>query len=122
MSQYRRPATGRGIIHIQSTRNNTIVTCTDLAGNTRCSRSGGLVGFRNSRKSTGFAAGVAADQVAQRALQMGISWVVLRVRGLGYGKESAVRALLKSRLRIRRIEDRTPTAHNGCRPRKPRRT
>ncbi len=111
-----------GIAHIQSTFNNTIVTFTDLAGDTVTWGSAGARGFVGSRKSTPFAAQITADAVAQKAKELGVRSVGVRVRGPGMGRESAVRALQLAGLKITSIKDVTPIPHNGCRPPKKRRT
>jgi small subunit ribosomal protein S11 len=111
----------KGIIHIQSTRNNTILTLTDLQGNSKCWTSAGSIGFRNTRKSTTYAAQAAAERLASKALNLGFNVVVVKIKGLGYGKDSSVRALYKSQLYITKIIERTPIPHNGCRAPKKRR-
>lgn len=121
MSQFLKKFNEKGILHIQSTRNNTIITLTDLQGNTKFWSSAGNIGFKNSRKSTKYAAQAVADKVAIKALQLGFDSVILKVQGLGYGKLTAIRALSKSKLTVTQIIERTPIAHNGCRPPKKRR-
>ena len=111
----------KGIIHIQSTRNNTILTLTDLQGNSKCWTSAGSIGFRNTRKSTTYAAQAAAERLANKALNLGFNVVVIKIKGLGYGKDSSVRALYKSNLIITKIVEITPIPHNGCRAPKKRR-
>jgi len=111
----------RGIVHIKSTFNNTIISLTDAEGNALMSQSGGTVGYKGSRKSTPFAAQRAAENCAAVAKKMGITQVDLRVKGPGSGRESAIRAIQSSGLEILAIEDVTPLPHNGCRPRKKRR-
>jgi small subunit ribosomal protein S11 len=111
----------KGIIHIQSTRNNTILTLTDLEGNSQCWTSSGSIGFRNTRKATTYAAQAAAERLANKALDLGFSSVVVKIKGLGYGKESGVRAIYKSKLDITKIIEITPIPHNGCRAPKKRR-
>lgn len=120
-SQFLKKSNEKGIIHIQSTRNNTVLTLTDLQGNTKCWSSGGNLGFKNSRKSTSYAAQAVAELIAAKAVNLGIESVILKTKGLGYGKSAAIRALSKSKLSITQIIERTPIAHNGCRPRKKRR-
>jgi small subunit ribosomal protein S11 len=110
-----------GIAHIRSTFNNTIISITDLEGNTIAWSSSGTVGFKGSRKSTPFAAQKAAEKVAEKAMKMGVREVEVLVNGPGAGRESAIRSLAASGLKIRAIEDVTPIPHNGCRPRKRRR-
>jgi small subunit ribosomal protein S11 len=109
------------IAHIQSTLNNTIITITDLKGNTKTWSSSGNVGFKGSRRSTNYAAQATADHVARAAIQLGIKSVEVKIKGLSYGKESALRGLLLGGLLITRISDITPMPHNGCRPPKKRR-
>lgn len=121
MSQFLKKLNEKGIVHIQSTRNNTTITLTDLQGNTKFWSSAGNIGFKNSRKSTKYAAQAVAEKVAIKALQLGFDSLVLKVQGLGYGKLTAIRALSKSKLIITQIIERTPIAHNGCRPPKKRR-
>ena len=111
----------RGIAYIQSTFNNTMVTITDLDGNTVAWGSGGATGFRGSRKSTPFAAGITADQAARRAAESGMRQVEVRVKGPGSGRESAIRSLQAAGLGVTSIVDVTPIPHNGPRPRKRRR-
>ena len=121
MSKYIKKSYQKGIVHIQSTRNNTILTLTDLEGNTQFSTSAGNLGFRNARKSTPFAAQMAAELLATKALNLGFSSIIVKVKGLGYGKESGIRALYKSKLYIVKILETTPISHNGCRAPKKRR-
>jgi small subunit ribosomal protein S11 len=111
----------QGIVHIQSTFNNTIVTVTDKAGDALCFASAGTVGFKGSRKSTPFAAQRAAEICAEKATKFGMREIEVRVKGPGAGRESAVQALAGSGLNIKVIEDVTPLPHNGCRPPKKRR-
>ena len=111
----------RGVAHIKSTFNNTIVTITDTNGDTLCYASAGTVGFKGSRKSTPFAAQRAAEVAADRATKFGLKEVEVRVKGPGSGRESAIRALQAIGLEISAIKDVTPVPHNGCRPRKKRR-
>jgi small subunit ribosomal protein S11 len=110
-----------GIAHIKATFNNTVVTITDLNGDTICWASGGTLGFKGSRKSTPFAAQRAAESVAQQAQKLGVRQVEVRVKGPGSGRESAIRTLQAAGLEIKSIEDVTPLPHDGCRPRKKRR-
>jgi small subunit ribosomal protein S11 len=121
MSKFLKNIQQKGIIHIQSTKNNTLITLTDLQGNTKFWTSAGTLGFKNSRKSTTYAAQAAAEHLAKKALVLGFSSVILKMKGLGYGKESTVRALYKSRLIITKLIEQTPVPHNGCRPPKKRR-
>jgi small subunit ribosomal protein S11 len=109
------------IAHIKATFNNTVVTITDLNGDTLSWASAGRLGFKGSRKSTPFAAQRAAEIAAQEAQKMGVRQVEVRVKGPGSGRESAVRALQAAGLDIKSIEDATPLPHNGCRPPKKRR-
>jgi len=111
----------RGIAHIQSTFNNTIVTITDTAGDTLCTMSAGTAGFKGSRKSTPYAAQRAAEACAEKASKFGVKEVEVRVKGPGAGRESAITALQASGLTVKVIEDVTPLPHNGCRAPKKRR-
>lgn len=110
-----------GYAHIQATFNNTLITITDTGGNALSWTSSGAHGFRGSRKSTPFAAQVAAEDCAKKAMEHGVRSVGVFVKGPGAGRESAVRALQASGLRITMIKDVTPIPHNGCRPPKRRR-
>ena len=110
-----------GIAHIQATFNNTIVTITDPQGNVLCWSSTGVVKFSGSKKATPFAAQVAAEDAAKKAMSMGIREVEVFVKGPGSGRESAIRALQAAGLTITSIRDVTPIPHNGCRPPKRRR-
>ena len=110
-----------GIAHISATFNNTTVTITDPRGNTIAWGSSGKAGFKGSKKSTPFAATVAAEQCAREALGMGMKRVHVRVQGPGSGRESAIQSLAAAGLQIRSIKDVTPIPHNGCRPPKRRR-
>ena len=110
-----------GLVHIQATFNNTIVTITDQQGNTLSWKSSGSLGFRGSRKGTPFAAQQAAMNAANMARDHGVRSVDVRVRGPGSGRESAVRALAAAGIDVRSIRDVTPIPHNGCRPPKRRR-
>ncbi|MFN2544223.1 MAG: 30S ribosomal protein S11 [Actinomycetota bacterium] len=110
-----------GQAHIKSTFNNTIVTITDLQGNTLSWASAGNVGFKGSRKSTPFAAQLAAEAAARRAQEHGLQKVDVFVKGPGSGRETAIRSLAAAGLEILGIQDVTPVPHNGCRPRKRRR-
>ena len=111
----------QGQVHIQSTFNNTIVTVTDLQGNTLAWTSTGGAGFKGSRKSTPYAAQLAASQAAKQAMDMGMREADVFIKGPGPGRESAVRSLQAAGLRVRSITDITPIPHNGCRPPKKRR-
>lgn len=110
-----------GIAHIQSTFNNTIVTITDVNGNVITWASAGSVGFKGSRKSTPFAAQLAAEQAAKKALEQGMKSIEVYIKGPGAGREAALRSLQAAGLRIDLIRDVTPIPHNGCRPPKRRR-
>ncbi len=111
----------RAVVHIKATFNNTLITVTDLDGDTICSKSAGSVGFKGSRKSTPFAAQQAAQNCANAAKRNGVREVEIRVKGPGAGRESAISALQQAGLRIASIEDVTPLPHNGCRAPKRRR-
>ena len=111
----------RGAAHIQSTFNNTIVTITDMNGNAVSWASAGEMGFRGSRKSTPFAAATAAETAAKAAMEHGMNYVEVYVKGPGSGRESAIRALQTAGLEVSLIKDVTPIPHNGCRPPKRRR-
>jgi small subunit ribosomal protein S11 len=110
-----------GQVHIFASFNNTIVTVTDTQGNTVCWGSSGSAGFKGSRKSTPFAARLAAEQAIKAAVAMGIQEVDLYIKGPGPGRESAIRAVQSLGLKVRSISDVTPVPHNGCRPPKKRR-
>jgi small subunit ribosomal protein S11 len=110
-----------GMAHIQSTFNNTIVTITDMTGNTLAWSSAGACGFKGSRKSTPFAAQLAAQEAAKKAMEHGLKQIGIEVNGPGAGREAAIRALQASGLKVTQIMDVTPVPHNGCRPPKRRR-
>ncbi|MDC0721872.1 30S ribosomal protein S11 [Nannocystis bainbridge] len=110
-----------GVVYINSTFNNTLITITDVNGNTIAWASSGVRGFKGSRKSTPFAAQLAADDAARKAQDHGMQTVSVRVSGPGAGRESALRGLQSAGLRISSIKDITPIPHNGCRPPKRRR-
>jgi small subunit ribosomal protein S11 len=110
-----------GIAHIQSTFNNTMITVTDVSGNVLCWATAGAQGFKGSRKSTPFAAQVAAEECSKKAMEHGIRQLSVYVKGPGSGRESAVRALQAAGIKISLIRDVTPIPHNGCRPPKRRR-
>ena len=110
-----------GVAHIQSTFNNTIVTITDLSGNVIAWSSSGLQGFKGSRKSTPFAAQMAAEDAVRKAKEQGMRKVQVYIKGPGAGRESALRSLQLAGLTITMIRDVTPVPHNGCRPPKRRR-
>jgi small subunit ribosomal protein S11 len=110
-----------GRAYIQSSFNNTLVTITDPQGNALCWSSSGAAGFKGSRKSTPYAAGLAADAAARTAMEQGMRHVDVFVRGPGSGREAAIRSLQAAGLAISSIVDHTPIPHNGCRPPKKRR-
>ena len=111
----------RGRVYIHATFNNTIVTITDQRGGVIAWGSGGTVGFKGSRKSTPYAARLAADKAGRDALDMGLQEVDIFVKGPGPGRESAIRAIQGLEIAVNSITDRTPVPHNGCRPPKKRR-
>ena len=125
----RRTATARKVkrtlssaqVHIYASFNNTIVTVTDLQGNTVCWASAGSAGFKGSRKSTPFAARLAAEQAMKSATAMGIQEVDMIIKGPGPGRENAIRAVQAAGIKVRSSADITPVPHNGCRPPKKRR-
>jgi len=110
-----------GVAHIKSTFNNTVVTITDSRGNTISWSSAGVVGFKGSRKSTPFAAQMAAENAAREAMEHGLKEVEVYVKGPGAGREAAIRSLQAAGLEVNLIKDVTPIPHNGCRPPKRRR-
>ena len=110
-----------GVAHIKATFNNTIITIADNQGNVLVWASAGKAGFKGSKKSTPFAATVAAEQVGREAVGMGVKRLDVRVQGPGSGRESAIQALAAVGLQIKSIQDVTPLPHNGCRPPKKRR-
>ena len=110
-----------GVAHVNATFNNTIITITDSHGNAVSWGSSGKAGFKGSKKSTPFAATVAAEQAAREALTAGVRRVHVRVQGPGSGRESAIQALAAAGLTVKSIRDVTPIPHNGCRPPKKRR-
>lgn len=111
----------RGIAHVHASFNNTIVTITDVNGETLCWDSAGTMGFKGARKSTPFAATRAGESSGSKARKLGVIELEVRVRGAGSGRESAVNGLTASGLKVTAIEDHTPIPNNGCRPRKRRR-
>jgi len=117
----RRNVEAEGIAHIKATFNNTLVTITDMAGNVVTWGTSGKAGFKGSKKSTPFAATVAAEQCGREAVNLGMRRVHVRVQGPGSGRESAIQALAAAGLQVRSIRDVTPIPHNGCRPPKKRR-
>ena len=110
-----------GVVHIQATFNNTIVTITDMNGNVIAQSSPGQVGFKGSRKSTPFAAQLAAQNALKKAMALGLKTAEVRVKGPGVGREAAIRALQVDGFSVTVIRDVTPIPHNGCRPPKRRR-
>lgn len=110
-----------GVAHIKSSFNNTIITFTDQDGNTLSWASAGNVGFKGSRKSTPFAAQMAAEQAARQAMEHGVRRVDVVVRGPGSGRETAIRSITNAGIEVTGIKDVTPVPHNGCRPAKRRR-
>jgi small subunit ribosomal protein S11 len=110
-----------GVVHVQATFNNTIVTISDQEGNTISWSSAGSLGFRGSRKGTPFAAQQAAYEAAKKAVESGMQQCEVRVKGPGGGRESAIRAINNAGIRVVAIRDTTPIPHNGCRPPKRRR-
>ena len=110
-----------GIAHIKATFNNTIISITDLEGNAVAWASSGTIGFKGSRKSTPFAAQLAAESAAKQAHEHGVRKVEVRVKGPGSGRETAIRTLQANGLEVGSIKDVTPVPHNGCRPKKKRR-
>lgn len=111
----------KAVVHIKATFNNTLITITDMDGDTICTSSAGCVGYKGSRKSTPFAAQQAAQRCAGMAMRNGVREVEIKVKGPGSGRESAISAMQQAGLRISSIEDVTPLPHNGCRPPKRRR-
>ncbi len=110
-----------GIVHIKVTYNNTIVTITDMKGDTLCWATAGTCGFKGSRKSTAFAGQMAAQQAADKAKKFGMKEVDVRVKGPGSGRDLAITAIAQSGLTVKTLEDVSPLPHNGCRPPKRRR-
>lgn len=112
----------KGTVHVQATFNNTIVSITDDKGNTVAWKSSGSAGFKGSRKSTPYAAQIAAEKAIENAKEYGLAKVDVVIKGIGSGREAAVRALMSSGIGLVSIKDVTGIPHNGCRPRKARRT
>ena len=110
-----------GIMHVKASFNNTVISITDHQGNTLAWASCGLKGFKGARKGTPYAAGIAASDVLRRAQDMGLRTVTVKIKGPGAGRESALRAIQSSGVKVTTIEDITPIPHNGCRPPKRRR-
>ncbi len=117
----RRQVDAEGVAHIKATFINTLITITDMSGAVVAWGSAGRSGFKGSKKSTPFAATVAAEQVGREAVNLGMKRVHVRVQGPGSGRESAIQALAAAGLQVRSIRDVTPIPHNGCRPPKKRR-
>ena len=117
----KRVVEAEGVAHIQATFNNTLITITDRAGNTVVWSSAGKAGFKGSKKSTPFAATMAAEMAGREAMSLGVKRLDVLVQGPGSGRESAIQALAASGLFIKSIQDVTPLPHNGCRPPKKRR-
>lgn len=111
----------KGVIHILSTFNNTIIAVSDKSGNAVATNSAGSSGFKGSRKSTPYAAQVATEKVMAKAKEYGLAEAEIIVKGIGSGRESAIRAIIASNIKISSIKDVTGIPHNGCRPRKARR-
>jgi len=110
-----------GVAHIKATFNNTIITITDTEGNTLAWASGGTIGFKGTKKSTPYAAQLAALDVAKRVKEAGLTQVEVLVKGPGPGREAAIRSLQAAGLQVKKVKDVTPQPHNGCRPKKKRR-
>ena len=110
-----------GVVHIKSSFNNTIVTITDTSGNVISWASSGAVGFKGSRKSTPFAAQLAAEKAGRAAMEHGLKRAEVQVKGPGSGRETAIRSLMNTGIEVAGIKDVTPIPHNGCRPPKRRR-
>jgi small subunit ribosomal protein S11 len=120
-SKKEKKSVSHGIMYIYSTFNNTIITITDQNGNVLTWSTGGVVGFKGSRKSTPFAAQLAAEKALNAAQNFGIKTLDIRVKGPGSGRESAIRTVGGTPFKVKTIKDITPIPHNGCRPRKKRR-
>jgi len=114
-------ASSMGLVHIQSTFNNTIITISDMQGNVLSWSSAGTMGFKGTKKSTPYAAQIASSSVAKKVRDMGLVEVEVFVKGPGPGREAAIRALAAAGLSVRKVKDITPMPHNGCRARKKRR-
>ncbi|MGA0920454.1 MAG: 30S ribosomal protein S11, partial [Gemmatimonadaceae bacterium] len=117
----KRVVDAEGVAHVNATFNNTLITITDAHGNAVSWGTAGKAGFKGSKKSTPFAATVAAEQCAREAMSSGVRRVHVRVQGPGSGRESAIQALAAAGLQVKSIKDVTPIPHNGCRPPKRRR-
>jgi small subunit ribosomal protein S11 len=111
----------RGIAHVLASQNNTMVTITDVNGETLAWDSAGTMGFKGARKSTPFAATRAGESCGQKARKLGMMEVEVRIRGAGAGRESAITGITSTGIKVTALEDHTPVPHNGCRPRKRRR-
>ncbi len=111
----------QGVAHVNASFNNTIVTFSDYEGNALCWSSAGAAGFKGSKKSTPFAAQIAAENAAKKALEYGLKEVEVYIKGPGAGRESAIRAIQAAGVQVKAIYDITPIPHNGCRPPKRRR-
>ncbi len=111
----------KGIAHIKSTFNNTVVTISDVNGNVVSWASAGSMGFKGARKSTAYAAQMTAETAAKKAVDMGMEEIIVEMKGPGAGREAAVRAIQAAGINVRTLKDVTPVPHNGCRPRKRRR-
>ena len=111
----------KGIVHVKATHNNTLVTITDLNGETLAWDSAGTIGFKGTRKATPFAATRAGETVGQKVRKMGLHEVEVRSKGTGAGREAAINGVASCGIRVSAIEDHTPVPHTGCRPRKKRR-
>ncbi len=120
-SKRKKVVEAEGIAHVTATFNNTLITITDMQGNVLVWGSAGKSGFKGSKKSTSFAATVAAENCAREAVNLGVRRVHVRVQGPGSGRESAIQALASAGLEVKSIRDVTPIPHNGCRPPKKRR-
>ena len=110
-----------GIVHVNATFNNTIISITDGNGEVAAWETAGSIGYKGSRKSTPFAAQLAMERAAEKAMKLGLKEAEVRVKGPGAGRESAIRALISTGITVKAITDVTPLPHNGCRPRKKRR-
>lgn len=125
MSTYKKKKTKKtvraGVVHVNATFNNTLITIADDQGDVVCWESAGTVGYKGSRKATPYAAQLAMERAGEKAAKAGVKEVEVRVRGPGAGRESAIRSLVASGITVKAITDVTPLPHNGCRPRKKRR-
>lgn len=117
----KQPTNILGIVYVQSTKNNTILTLTDSGGLPKAWSSAGSVGFQGARRATGFAAQTAAETLAKKSTRLGFYHIEVKLKGLGNGRRSSLRGLKLGGLKIRKIQDITPLPHNGCRPSKQRR-